>query len=336
MRNKKAAQCALIASERLTIITMRACLTPAAKFLRAAPRLLRAPVVAPRALFTVSAARSAVSFPQVETFPVIQTDSDDSVTTPPSGIPDTLRVKLSSGDKDVLAGRDLAVVELIVPGVDGANLGILPGHEYTVSRVDAGVITLKTASATHRFVTAGGFVHANDNGSVIINTIASFAIDEIDLGLVKQELEAARQALSTGDKFQKSVSSSIRPSAVDLSLHAPSFPPLSLRHQALLGCPQGMHARVPSAMRSPPAGRPGHVPRATSPVPSASTAACYSNSNSVVATLLSDVMSSALRVAPLLPHSPQSPQGGRPRRHQDVRGDPRRPVSIHLLCWGVR
>eukprot|EP01013_Petalomonas_cantuscygni_P037013 TRINITY_DN67772_c0_g1_i1.p2 TRINITY_DN67772_c0_g1~~TRINITY_DN67772_c0_g1_i1.p2 ORF type:complete len:208 (-),score=31.65 TRINITY_DN67772_c0_g1_i1:466-1089(-) len=183
-------------SQRLAAVAARparAFRAPAAGSLRrsalftTAPRLLQADTM----------------FPQSNAFGSIEVASDDSVTAPPNTVAETLHVRLSTGDANVLYGQSLNVVEITIPTVGGAEIGILPGHEYSVQRMDAGIITLRTATATHKFVSSGGFAHINDNGHIDINSVACYPLDQIDLAHVRSELEHCRSKQSSSDPNER-------------------------------------------------------------------------------------------------------------------------------------
>ena len=87
--------------------------------------------------------------------------------------------------------------EAQVPGASG-YLGILPGHAPLISELGVGVITYKSAAATHTLAVAWGFMEVLPD-KVTILAEAAERPDEIDTERAQKSKERAEERLKSND-----------------------------------------------------------------------------------------------------------------------------------------
>ncbi len=98
----------------------------------------------------------------------------------------------------VLPERLLIAVDadmVVAPGVEG-DFAVLPGHQPMISALRAGAVEIYDADKLSRRVfVAGGFAEVSADRFTILAEQAT-AADQIDRGALKDEIEAARAAVS--------------------------------------------------------------------------------------------------------------------------------------------
>ena len=92
---------------------------------------------------------------------------------------------------------DAEVSEVYAPGAVG-RIGILPDHITFLSSLDTGELTYKTDKGNGLLVISGGVIEVVDN-AVTILADSAVTPEEIDASAVRQELQAAEEALGSLD-----------------------------------------------------------------------------------------------------------------------------------------
>jgi len=84
------------------------------------------------------------------------------------------------------------------------KMGILPGHEYLVEKLQPGVIEVEMADGkTRKFATAGGFAHVNTDGSIDVVTAETIPMEAMDLANLEKELAANQELAKNGTDDEK-------------------------------------------------------------------------------------------------------------------------------------
>ncbi|HWW60759.1 MAG TPA: ATP synthase F1 subunit epsilon [Thermoanaerobaculia bacterium] len=89
---------------------------------------------------------------------------------------------------------DLAVDEVVLPGVDG-ELGILPGHTPLLASLRIGQMRYRIGNTMHRLVLSWGFAEVLPD-RVIVLAERGFLPGEIDPAAAEQERLAAEKELA--------------------------------------------------------------------------------------------------------------------------------------------
>lgn len=115
--------------------------------------------------------------------------------------PTELKFTLTRQDEFIYAEKVVKSVTLITAN---GKMGILPGHEYLVEKLQAGMIEVELADGkTENFATSGGFAHVNTNGSIDVNTAEAIKSDLLDIALLEKELAANQELAKNGDEDGK-------------------------------------------------------------------------------------------------------------------------------------
>jgi ATP synthase F1 epsilon subunit len=95
---------------------------------------------------------------------------------------------------EILFAKD-GVKAVTVAAAEG-EMGIQPGHEYEIAKLNPGVIAVEVADGQQvKFFTSGGFAHVNPAGSVDINCAEAIPLEDLDADLASKELLSAQDAL---------------------------------------------------------------------------------------------------------------------------------------------
>ena len=89
---------------------------------------------------------------------------------------------------------DLAVDEVVLPGVDG-ELGILPGHTPLLASLRIGQMRYRVGNTMHRLVLSWGFAEVLPD-RVIVLAERGFLPGEVDPATAEQERIAAEKELA--------------------------------------------------------------------------------------------------------------------------------------------
>ncbi len=117
-----------------------------------------------------------------------------------------MKLRVLTPDRQVV---DAEVSELSAPGVAG-EFGVLPQHVTLLGGLDAGILSYVEGGAVKRLFIEGGYGEVKGDLVTVLADDAAFA-DDLDAGLVREELRRAQEALETGAN---------EPGEVDVLLHA--------------------------------------------------------------------------------------------------------------------
>eukprot|EP00659_Diplonema_papillatum_P006359 gene6359-9743_t len=119
------------------------------------------------------------------------TDSPSDVLTSASvDAPNELSLTLTRQDEFIYASQAMKSVTISTPE---GKMGVLPGHEYVVEKLVAGIIEVENNEGkVDKFATSGGFAHINTDGSVDLQTAEAIPLSAFDLPTVEKELVAAQ------------------------------------------------------------------------------------------------------------------------------------------------
>lgn len=108
----------------------------------------------------------------------------------------TLRLTLTRQDEVILRQVPVKGVQLATTSGD---LGVLPCHEYKISKLLPGVVSVEESDGKFtKFFASGGFAHINNEGSVDINTVECIPLEDLDLALAEKALVEASDLEKTG------------------------------------------------------------------------------------------------------------------------------------------
>eukprot|EP01063_Lacrimia_lanifica_P028217 TRINITY_DN4087_c0_g1_i1.p2 TRINITY_DN4087_c0_g1~~TRINITY_DN4087_c0_g1_i1.p2 ORF type:complete len:178 (+),score=94.74 TRINITY_DN4087_c0_g1_i1:65-598(+) len=156
-------------------------------FRKAAPQLIRATRPAFRNLPN--------GFDYIETVPA---DVSTSATVEQ---PSELLLTLTRQDEFLMAAKVVKSVSLMTAN---GKMGVLPGHEYVVEKLEPGMIEVEHQDGkVEKFATTGGFAHVNTDGSVDVNTAEAIPATSLELALVEKELAANQDLAKNGDEDGK-------------------------------------------------------------------------------------------------------------------------------------
>lgn len=109
---------------------------------------------------------------------------------------EAMQVEVVSADRVVWSGLSHNVIAMTVDG----EIGVLPGHAPILGVLVPGVVVVFTEDNNQRERVAvdGGFISVSQGRVSILSEYAEVA-EEISASAAERELEAARNALDTGD-----------------------------------------------------------------------------------------------------------------------------------------
>ena len=93
--------------------------------------------------------------------------------------------------------------EIIVPTKAG-EITILANHEPMVSQLSMGGVIVRDGKKEHIVAVYGGFIHVEENGSVIILADSAQHIYEIDEELTKEAIKKAESAIAKARESRES------------------------------------------------------------------------------------------------------------------------------------
>lgn len=115
--------------------------------------------------------------------------------------PTELKLTLTRQDEYIFAEKIVKSVTLLTAN---GKMGILPGHEYLVEKLQPGMIEIEHADGkTEMFGTSGGFAHVNTDGSVDVVTAEAIKSEVLDLVQLEKELAANQDLVKNGDDDAK-------------------------------------------------------------------------------------------------------------------------------------
>jgi len=96
--------------------------------------------------------------------------------------------------------RSDKVDDISLSTVEFGDYGIFPNHRTQVMRVNPGVLKIKyTDEKTVKWFTSGGFAFVYYHGFVQLNLAEAYKLDELDVNLVRREVEAQKELLKSRD-----------------------------------------------------------------------------------------------------------------------------------------
>ncbi|KAG2381639.1 hypothetical protein C9374_006023 [Naegleria lovaniensis] len=96
--------------------------------------------------------------------------------------------------------RSDKVDDITLSTVEFGEYGIFPNHRTQVMRVNPGLIKIKyNDEKTVKWFTSGGFCFIYYHGFVQLNLAESYKLDELDVNLVRREVEAQKELLKSRD-----------------------------------------------------------------------------------------------------------------------------------------
>jgi F-type H+-transporting ATPase subunit delta len=94
--------------------------------------------------------------------------------------------------------RNEKVDQVIFETETEGTVSILPNHETAWFKVKPGLLTLVyNEDRTEKYFTAGGTAHVFYYGPMQINAIEAYRLDELDLNLVRREVEQNKELLKS-------------------------------------------------------------------------------------------------------------------------------------------
>lgn len=108
-----------------------------------------------------------------------------------------LTVDIISAECAFLEGKGAASVT--APGING-EFQVLPEHTTFLTELEPGPVVLEGPSGSQSFVVSGGFAEVAEDHVRILADEAT-AVSSIDLGNVKQALEAVETELTAADPY---------------------------------------------------------------------------------------------------------------------------------------
>lgn len=103
---------------------------------------------------------------------------------------------LTRQDEVIIRGEQVKSVQICTAS---GELGINPCHEYKISKLIPGVLTVEVADGkTLKYFTSGGFAHLNNIGAVDINTVECILLEDLDVQLAEKELTAVTEQQKNG------------------------------------------------------------------------------------------------------------------------------------------
>jgi len=147
------------------------------------------------------ATRPALAKNLPNAFTYVQQPPVDVQTAATVEAPTELKLTLTRQDEFIYAEKIVKSVTLLTAN---GKMGILPGHEYLVEKLQPGMIEVELADGkTEFFGTSGGFAHVNTDGSVDVNTAEAIRSDLLDLANLEKELAANQELVKNGDEDAK-------------------------------------------------------------------------------------------------------------------------------------
>jgi len=111
--------------------------------------------------------------------------------------PAELKLTMTRQDEFIFAEKVVKSVALMTAN---GKMGILPGHEYAVEKLEPGMIEIELADGKSVFyATSGGFAHVNTDGSLDINTAECIPSALMDIPALEKELAANQELVKNGD-----------------------------------------------------------------------------------------------------------------------------------------
>ena len=121
---------------------------------------------------------------------------------------ENLRFTLTRQDEQLHKVEEVKNVSLCT--ISG-EIGVFPGHEYKISKLIPGPITVEKKDGTFvKYFSCGGFAHINNEGHCDVNTVECIPVDELDLGLSEKELASAQADLATAKTDSQKAVADIR------------------------------------------------------------------------------------------------------------------------------
>ena len=128
-------------------------------------------------------------------------DLDPSATNPTL---ETMELTLTRQEQAIFKQDPVKSVQI---STTSGFLGIVPGHEYKISKLLPGPIKVETQNGEFKtYFASGGFAQMNNIGTVDINTVECVPLEDIDLALAEKELANAQNLATSGkDEIEKSI-----------------------------------------------------------------------------------------------------------------------------------
>ncbi|KAF0985040.1 hypothetical protein FDP41_000079 [Naegleria fowleri] len=96
--------------------------------------------------------------------------------------------------------RSDKIDDISLPTVEFGEYGIFPNHRTQVMRVNPGLIKIKyNDEKTVKWFSSGGFAFVYYHGFVQLNLAEAYKLDELDVNLVRREVEAQKELLKSRD-----------------------------------------------------------------------------------------------------------------------------------------
>jgi len=157
-------------------------------FKRFAPQLIRA-------------TRPAFARTLPNGFDYVQTPPADVNTGATVELPTELKLTLTRQDEFLFAAK---VVKSVTLSSANGRMGVLPGHEYEVEKLEPGVLDVELMDGKiDKYAVSGGFAHINTDGQVDIITAEAILTTKLDINLLEKELASAQDLAKNGDEDSK-------------------------------------------------------------------------------------------------------------------------------------
>ncbi|OLP56146.1 F0F1 ATP synthase subunit epsilon [Rhizobium rhizosphaerae] len=89
------------------------------------------------------------------------------------------------------------VSEVVLPATDG-EMTVMANHAPTMTTIRPGIVTVKAAGKTTRYVVFGGFADILPSGCTLLAESA-VPVEEFDRTMIERRIEEARSHLANGD-----------------------------------------------------------------------------------------------------------------------------------------